>query len=152
MTTISSKNISDYCSKDPITGWPIYEVNDIKNEKICQFIANKCTSEARYERLKYVAKYTMAIGTSLFLAAIAYAVGKVSALVIGIALTPLASIPPLYILTIALGGIGSGITFGYYTISKIWNNLTREAKENWELANHLYAQAEKAEFHIAQLN
>jgi len=143
MSTID-RNIETYYKIDPATKWRTYDVDSLENKELCQVVASKCTSDARLERLKGIIKGSMAVGTCLFLAAVAYAVAKVSALIVGVAALPLAVVPPLHALVMFVSFVGAGSAFGYYTIRSVWNKTMGEAKAHWHYSEHLYQQAANA--------
>lgn len=142
-------NISSYYHIDQ--GVKNYDIDSLPNDGTCDVVAQECVSDARMERLKSVTTGLMAAGTTLALLCVAYAVGKVSALLVGIAFLPLMIIPPLYALLMLVGGIGAGIAFAKVTIKPSGMKFMDQAKAHWNNANFYSEQATAARFRQAAL-
>ncbi len=144
MSIISSDNLSNFYTKDSTTGWFSVNESALKYKGQALEVAKQCTSDARMERLKSLVQGGLAGGSALGLGALAYLALKISTYAVAIFVFPLAIIPPLYGLVTTLAGVGVGVSILYLATKKYSIPFFEQAKNHWNYADHLFAQAHSA--------
>ena len=142
-------NISTYCHVDQ--GIKTYDIDKLPNEEACLLVAKECTSNARMERFKSITKGVMAAGVTIAMICVALAVANVATILTAIALMPLQVVPPLFIFAVILGGAGSGLAFGYFSIKATGKAIFDQAVVNWQKGDHYFVQASAANLRKAAL-
>lgn len=144
MSIISSDNLNNFYTKDTSSGWFSVNEGSLQYKGQALEVAKQCTSDARMERLKSIVKGGVGGGSALALGAVAYLALKVSTYAVAIFIFPLAIIPPLYGLVTTLAGVGVGGSILYLATKKYSKPFFEQAKEHWNYADHLFAEAHSA--------
>jgi len=144
MSIISSGKLNNFYAKDPSSGWFSVKEGSLQYKGQAIEVAKQCASDARMERLKAITKGGVAGGSALALGALAYLALKVSTYAVAIFVFPLAIIPPLYGLVTTLAGVAAGTSILYLSTKKYSKPFFEQAKEHWNYADHLFAQAHSA--------
>lgn len=121
-------------------GWEHYRISELSYEQ-CKEVAEKCSSDSKWERAKSIAWASVGVIAALVLIGTAFTIAKIALVLLAIALLPIAPLFPVYALLCFSGALAAGGFFAHATLTAIYEKMVPLIMNHWKHANHLSEQS-----------